>query len=88
MFLYILIFKFLDRGEDKEFWIDGSKHSPNLIYSQFLRECNFDWLLSFPGIASYRRNLHSVLFGRKSCLFVYGYASALQHEAFRFTYYQ
>lgn len=30
--------------------MNGRKHSSNFIYSQFLHECNFELLLSFPTI--------------------------------------
>jgi hypothetical protein len=34
----------------QDFEQNGSKHSPNLICSLFLHECNFDLVVSFPNI--------------------------------------
>jgi hypothetical protein len=53
--LHILIFTFLDSTltrKTKVFQLHGSKNSPNLICSLFVRECNFDLLpsRSFPYI--------------------------------------
>jgi hypothetical protein len=51
--LYIVIFMFFFLRGDmkvKDSELNGSKHSPNLICSYFLSECNFDLLLSFPNI--------------------------------------
>jgi hypothetical protein len=49
--LYILIFRFfiLD-GKTKDFGLNNSKHSPNLIYSWFHHECHSDLLVSSPSI--------------------------------------
>jgi hypothetical protein len=35
------------RWENKRLWTGGSKHSPNLICCQFLRERNFDFYCCF-----------------------------------------
>jgi hypothetical protein len=55
--LNTFIFMFLDSrhvegGRERETVseLHGSKHSPNLICSQFIRECNFGLLSSFASI--------------------------------------
>jgi hypothetical protein len=49
--LYILIFRFLIRdGKTKNFCLNDSNHSPNLIYTWFHHECHSDLLLSCPNI--------------------------------------
>jgi hypothetical protein len=49
--LYILIFKFFDvRRKTKDFGLNNSKHSPNLIYFWFHHECHSDLLVSSPSI--------------------------------------
>jgi hypothetical protein len=43
--LYTLIFRFFHiRREEKRFWTEWYKHSPNLIYSWFQHECHSDLL--------------------------------------------
>jgi hypothetical protein len=42
----------------KEFEFNDSKHTRTIICSQFIRECNFNFPLSFPNVSSlpqYRR---------------------------------
>jgi hypothetical protein len=49
-FLLFYLFIYYKRGDEKTNYskLNGATHSLNLICSQFLRECNFDLLLSFP----------------------------------------
>jgi hypothetical protein len=61
MVLNILTLKFWRRDwKTKAFEQNCSKHSPNLIYSLFLCECNFDLLLLFPStwILSYFQRIY------------------------------
>jgi hypothetical protein len=45
--LYISVFRlFTWDGKTKDFGLNNSKHSLNLIYSWFHRECHFDLLVS------------------------------------------
>jgi hypothetical protein len=45
--LYILIFNFFIRnGKTKDFGLNDSKHSLNLMYSWFHHECHYDLLIS------------------------------------------
>jgi hypothetical protein len=47
--LYILIFRFfIWDGKTKDFRLNNSKHSPNLIYSWFHHESHSDLLASSP----------------------------------------
>jgi hypothetical protein len=49
--LYILIFRFfIWDGKTKDFWLNDSKHSLNLIYSWLHHECHSDLLVSSPSI--------------------------------------
>jgi hypothetical protein len=49
--LYILIFSFLIwNRKTKDFGLNNSKHSLNLIYSWFHHECHSDLLVSSPSI--------------------------------------
>jgi hypothetical protein len=49
--LYILIFRFFVKdGKKKDFGLNNSKHSLNLIYSWFHHECHSDLLVSSPSI--------------------------------------
>jgi hypothetical protein len=50
--LYILIFRvfFIWDGKAKDFGLNNSKHSPNLICSWFHYECHSDLLVSSPSV--------------------------------------
>jgi hypothetical protein len=45
-----LQFFFIRDGETKDFGLNNSKHSPNLIFSWFHHECHSDLLASSPSI--------------------------------------
>jgi hypothetical protein len=48
--LYILILVLIWDGKTKDFWLNNSKHSLNLIYSWFNHDCHSDLLVSSPSI--------------------------------------
>jgi hypothetical protein len=49
--LYILLFSFFVwNGKTKDFGLNDSNHSLNLVYSWFPHECHSDLLVSSPSI--------------------------------------
>jgi hypothetical protein len=58
--LYILIFTYLDSGQEVEsFSFHDIRHSSNFIWFQFLHECNFYLVVSFPNALCYDFVLNS-----------------------------
>jgi hypothetical protein len=48
LYIFIIIFFLLWGGKTKDFGLNNSKHSPNLIYSWFHHEYHSDLLASSP----------------------------------------